>query len=199
MQSSRAYRQSSCVSPSSSPTTHLTPPQTEIVQSNRNQAIETSRLKDQIIRSPEKLRTTIADLGVTLAKEQDSLRGFEAKERQMTTKITNLAKYEVVSPLFAARRTEAHSTTVQDIGGCIKVLDEWQVDVEKATEAENRYREHCDQFDTLQNEQLELENKISVRSFLQSASSAPDRSPLAAHQAKDQQRARRTEPVRREE
>lgn len=71
--------------------------QTEIVQSNRNQAIETSRLKDQIIRSPEKLRTTIADLGVTLLKEQDSLRGFEAKERQMTTKITNLAKYEVVS------------------------------------------------------------------------------------------------------
>lgn len=62
----------------------------------------------------------------------------------------------------------------QELASCIKLLDEWEVDVNKLTEGKLRYQQRQEALETLQSEQVELENQINV-----SRQNLPGRSPPA--------------------
>ena len=58
---------------------------------------ELTRLKSQHVQSPERLRTNIHDLSASIAKEQESVRNLEQKERQLQAKIGRASCRERVS------------------------------------------------------------------------------------------------------
>ncbi|TNY24474.1 Nuf2 family-domain-containing protein [Rhodotorula diobovata] len=124
---------------------------TALVQRRRDIAQDVARLelgvaelRSQIVSSPEKLRGRIDEMQEQLARETDMLKDTEAKERQTTAKINALAQYSL----------ELHA--------CIRILDDWQTDVDKLREAELRLGEHTDHLRALEAEQVELENRIQL-------------------------------------
>lgn len=61
---------------------------------------EITRVQLQVIKSPERVRSTLSDMAATLARETEAVKIVEAKERLMSNKISILAKYEGVSRSF---------------------------------------------------------------------------------------------------
>ncbi|GAA5835853.1 hypothetical protein JCM9279_002119 [Rhodotorula babjevae] len=122
-----------------------------LVQRRRDIAQDVSRLelgvaelRSQVVSSPEKLRGRIDEMHEQLARETEMLKDTETKERQTTAKINALAQYSL----------ELHA--------CIRILDDWQTDVDKLREAELRLGEHTDHLRALEAEQVELENRIQL-------------------------------------
>ncbi|KAK4700978.1 kinetochore protein Nuf2, partial [Phenoliferia sp. Uapishka_3] len=116
----------------------------EIQKSITNNELELTRLKSQHVQSPDRLRANIQDLSNNIAKEQESVRGLEQKERLLQTKLSALAKYE------------------QDLGGVVKIMDEWEVDVGKLNEANSIYQNYLDEYESLKAEQIEMESNIEL-------------------------------------
>ncbi|BGP38711.1 kinetochore-associated Ndc80 complex subunit nuf2 [Rhodotorula kratochvilovae] len=116
----------------------------EISQDISRLELGVSELRGQIVSSPEKLRSRIDEMQEQLQRETDMLKDTEAKERQTAAKIAALAQYSL----------ELHT--------CIRLLDDWQTDVDKLREAELRLGEHTDHLRALEAEQVELENRIQL-------------------------------------
>lgn len=149
---------------------------TALVQRRRDIAQDVARLelgvaelRSQIVSSPEKLRGRIDEMQEQLARETDMLKDTEAKERQTTAKINALAQYSLVRPPVPSSLSSLLADSVprepvaQELHACIRILDDWQTDVDKLREAELRLGEHTDHLRALEAEQVELENRIQVR------------------------------------
>lgn len=54
---------------------------------------------------------------------------------------------------------------MQELNSCIRILDDWSVDVDKLREAELRLGEHEDNLRNLEAEQSDLKDRIEVRSY----------------------------------
>lgn len=70
--------------------------QVEKTQSNKVQDIEISSLQAQVIRSPDRLRANIDDMQKMYAREVETVKALEAKEKMMGTKKAVFGKYELV-------------------------------------------------------------------------------------------------------
>ncbi|BGP14677.1 hypothetical protein JCM10213_006243 [Rhodosporidiobolus nylandii] len=103
-----------------------------------------SELRGQIVSSPDKLQASIKELQHQVARETDMLHKHEQKERQTTNKINLLAQYSV----------ELHS--------CIRILDDWQQDVDKLNEAERALNDNIAKHNQMLEEQKELEDHIQL-------------------------------------
>jgi hypothetical protein len=123
-------------------------------------------------------------MAASLARDSEELKLIEAKERQMQGKIASLVKYEGVSFLgslshsslarlvawaYCARRPPAelplppsHTHTQQELATCIKLLEEWDVDVAKLAEGTSRHQRHLEKHEALLAEQQDFENQINV-------------------------------------
>lgn len=55
---------------------------------------------------------------------------------------------------------------MQELTTCIRILDDWSVDVEKLREAESRLGEHEDHLRNLEAEQSDLRDRIEVSADL---------------------------------
>lgn len=55
-----------------------------------------SRLRSRLLRSPERIRSTIVGLQATLEREKDNVAGLERKERELVGKLSSLKKYQSV-------------------------------------------------------------------------------------------------------
>lgn len=64
----------------------------------KNLSLEINRYKSQVVQSPDRLKSTIADMQISLARELEELKGLESKERGMEGKVKGLGRYEGVSP-----------------------------------------------------------------------------------------------------
>ncbi|KAM0754963.1 hypothetical protein T439DRAFT_345718 [Meredithblackwellia eburnea MCA 4105] len=109
-----------------------------------NNELELNRLKSQHVQSPDRMRANISELKNTVATEQESVRKLEQTERMLQTKVSSLLKYE------------------QNLGSVLKLLDEWEVDVQKLQQNNSRYQAHQDEFDALQAEKTELANQTQI-------------------------------------
>ncbi|GAA5967486.1 hypothetical protein JCM11641_000563 [Rhodosporidiobolus odoratus] len=116
----------------------------ELSQDINRLDITISELKGQIVSSPDKLQASINELQAQLRREQETFHKHEAKERQTTNKINQLSQYSV----------ELHS--------CIRVLDDWQADVDRLHEAEQQLSGHASDLAQMQEEQKELQERIAL-------------------------------------
>ncbi|KAI5478509.1 hypothetical protein MNV49_005037 [Pseudohyphozyma bogoriensis] len=114
----------------------------DVNQTILNQEMEINRLKGQIVQSPDRLRSNVADMQRNLNQDKENVAQLEVKERQLTSKISALTKYEV------------------DLGGVIKVMDEWEVDAARVKDIMKRHQQHADELDSLTSERTELERQI---------------------------------------
>ncbi|GAA5910622.1 hypothetical protein JCM6882_001042 [Rhodosporidiobolus microsporus] len=103
-----------------------------------------SELRGQIVTSPEKLQASIKELQYQLNREVDQLRDTEAKERQMTGKVNLLSSYSL----------ELHA--------CIRILDDWQAEVDKLRDAEQQLNAHDSLYGQLQEEVAALTDRIAL-------------------------------------
>lgn len=58
--------------------------------------MDLSRLQNQLLSSPDRMKSRMHDMQLQLASQIEDLKLIEQKERQMQTKISSLAKYEGV-------------------------------------------------------------------------------------------------------
>ncbi|GAA5976032.1 hypothetical protein JCM10908_005363 [Rhodotorula pacifica] len=117
---------------------------TELTQENKNLEGVLMELRGQIVSSPEKLQSKIEDMQRQLNRDKEIFQDTEAKERQTQSKINALTQY------------------CQELATCIRILDDWSVDVDKLREAESRLGEHEDHLRNLEAEQSDLRDRIEL-------------------------------------
>ncbi|KAL8291913.1 hypothetical protein RQP46_002171 [Phenoliferia psychrophenolica] len=105
---------------------------------------ELLRLKSGFVPSPERLRTHVSTLAVSLQTAQEDVRVLEHKERQLQAKVSAFLKYE------------------EDLAGIVRVMDEWEIDVSKINEAESLYQKHVYELETLLSNRTEIESGIEL-------------------------------------
>ncbi|POY72648.1 hypothetical protein BMF94_4476 [Rhodotorula taiwanensis] len=117
---------------------------TDLQQENSNIDLAIMDLRGQIISSPEKLRGKIDEMQDQLNREKEMFQETEVKERQTQSKINALTQYS------------------QELNSCIRILDDWSVDVDKLRDAELRLGEHEDHLRNLEAEQSDLKDRIEL-------------------------------------
>lgn len=77
----------------------LTTPETQAQSSLdlKNLSLEINRYKSQLVQSPERLKSSITEMQISLARESEELKALEGKERGMESKVKGLGRYEGVS------------------------------------------------------------------------------------------------------
>ncbi|GEM09464.1 hypothetical protein Rt10032_c08g3481 [Rhodotorula toruloides] len=104
-----------------------------------------SDLQTQIVSSPDKLQGRIQDLHDQLRRQTEMFKETEVKERQTTSKISALNQYS------------------QELTSCVRLLEDWQNDVDRLRELESRLQQHQDDL-----QQLEAEH-FSTNLFVKKA------------------------------
>lgn len=56
------------------------------------------RLRGRIIQSPERIRTNLTEMTAAVIRERESIVSLEKKEREMSSKVTSMTKYQGVRP-----------------------------------------------------------------------------------------------------
>ncbi|ORY88828.1 Nuf2 family-domain-containing protein [Leucosporidium creatinivorum] len=110
----------------------------------RNRELEINRYKSQLVQSPERIKSDLGTMAEHLARDTEELKLIEAKERQMQGKIASLVRYE------------------GELATCIKLLEEWDIDVAKLAEGTSRHQRHLEKHEALLAEQQDFENQINL-------------------------------------
>lgn len=106
---------------------------------------EITRMTLRIVQSPEKVRADIDNLSRALDLEREAIEELEEKTRGLEAKLRVMGRYE------------------GDLRGCVKVMEEWEAEIGRLTEVDEKLRELGDEWEMRGQELKEVDTGLSVR------------------------------------
>lgn len=101
--------------------------------------VEIARLRSRIVQSPNRVKQSLLDLGKAVAQMKDDILEIEAKGRDHQSRISALKRYEV------------------EISTLIKTVEEWEAELDKAAEGQEKLIKLSDERDARSEDLKELE------------------------------------------
>ena len=101
--------------------------------------VEIARLRSRIVQSPNRVKQSLLDLGKAVAQMKDDILEIEAKGRDHQSRISALKRYEV------------------EISTLIKTVEEWEAELDKAAEGQEKLIKLSDERDARGEDLKELE------------------------------------------
>lgn len=106
---------------------------------------EITRLTLRIVQSPEKVRADIDSLARALEVEREAIDELEEKTRGLESKLRVMGRYET------------------DLRSCVKVMEEWEGEITRLREVDEKLRELGDEWEMRGQELKEVDTGLSVR------------------------------------
>lgn len=119
--------------------------QTELAKAIHMTDQEITRLTLRIVQSPEKVRADIDSLSRALDVEREAIAELEEKTRDLEAKLRVMGRYDA------------------DLRGCVKVMEEWEGEIARMREVEEKLRALGDEWEMKTQELKEVETGLSVR------------------------------------
>lgn len=136
----------------------LLPPQQKLAEATSSLKLQLSRLQESVVSSPERLRDHMSQMKENLEAFGQQLRDVQEKMTSNERKVDSLDRYDV------------------DLRSCIKLLDDWEVDIAKLKDARAVHAQHQNQHDRLEEQLADVQTNIAMqRSKLEHAKDALER------------------------